>query len=685
MRAISPALWAALAAATGAASGPLRMYYLGNSLTDELKYERFVELAREGGAELVWGRHMIPGAPIRWLWSATNGFSERPYGPWPTALREYEWDVVTLQPFNPFDSEFPHARLFCAEIAKRSPAAEVLIYAQWPGRGRGADWELAFAGRTDAGRAAGPDSYAVRAAAVPAPWRERLAERSLRNEYELIVVSLNAERAMPRPVRLIPVGHVMQLLGQKMRAGLVPGYRTPWDFYSDGIHVNNVGSYIVACTFYATIFRRSPLDLPLAGYQGRPGEGADGVHITAEMARMVRESVWEVVATHPLCGVTSGVPVRIATPALVPAVAGEPYRMELLPAFGCGPYVWSHLGASLPAGLALSPEGVLGGTLAGGATNVELVVRVTDAAGGSATGRFALAIEPDRPPVIPDQPLPPLALGEYVEQQLRSESGNGIHRWAVADGSRLPPGLSLDPHGRLWGAPGREGRFEFVLAVDDGDAGRPERAERRFEAIVGPARRDIARARRLASVPTPEALVSEATWDLRHPLHKLVEGPIATVSGRFDVAWTPETLYVAVRVDDPTHDPFRWSRSLTGDHVILCLDAFNNREATYNADDRFLPYPRGQRYPNHGAMIGPALGHACRQAEVPGGYLAVFEVSWNSLGWPSPMEAGRAIGLDVMIVDGGGGEGGARSVVVWQGTRENTSDPSRFGTVVLDE
>ncbi len=287
--------------------------------------------------------------------------------------------------------------------------------------------------------------------------------------------------------------------------------------------------------------------------------------------------------------------------------------------------------------------------------------------------------------MIPEQSLPVFALGEYVEHRLNSESGNGIHRWLVAEGSRLPPGLSLDPHGRLWGAPGREGRFEFVLTVEDGDAARPERAERRFEAIVGPPRRDIVRARRLASAPAPETLVSEATWNLRHPVHKLVEGAVATVSGRFDVAWTPDALYVAVRVDDPTNDPFRWTRELRGDHVVLCLDAFNNREATYNADDRFLPYPRGQRYPNRGAMIGPGLGHACRQAEVPGGYLAVFEVSWKSLDLPPPMEAGRTIGLDVMIVDGGGAEGGARSVVVWQGTRENASDPSRFGTVVLDE
>jgi len=84
-------------------------------------------------------------------------------------------------------------------------------------------------------------------------------------------------------------------------------------------------------------------------------------------------------------------------------------------------------------------------------------------------------------------------------------------------------------------------------------------------------------------------------------------------------------------------------------------------------------------------MIGPALGHGCRQAELPDGYLAVFEVSWKSLGLPSSMEAGRTIGLDVMIVDGGRSGGGARSVVVWQGTRENATDPSRFGTVVLDE
>ncbi|MCX7819396.1 MAG: putative Ig domain-containing protein [Kiritimatiellae bacterium] len=685
MRTLRLAIVMAAITAAGAEETALRIYYIGNSLTDELKYGEFAALAQLAGERVVWGRHMIPGAPIRWMWGATNGFTERPFGPWTTALREFEWDVVTLQPFNPFESEFPHAQRFCEEIARRSPAAEVLIYAQWPGRRRGADWELAFAGpeRTARARAADPNAYAVRAAAAPPPWRELLAERSLRNEYELIVVSLNAERAMRRPVRLIPAGHVMQLLAQKMRAGMMPGYRTPWDFYSDGIHVNNDGSYLVACTFFATIFRRSPVGLPVAGYQGRPGLGADGVKISPETARTIQETVWEVVATHPLSGVTSSAPLRVATPALGPAVAGEPYRMELLPAFGRGPYEWATIGATLPAGLMLTRAGVITGT-AVEATRAELLVRVADAAGATATAHLALVVEPDRAPTIPEQPMPELALGEFVEHRLYGEGGNGVQRWSVAEGERLPPGLTLDPDGRLWGAPGREGRFEFTVVAEDGDSARPERAQRRFAVLVGAARREIARARRLASAPAREALVTERTWCFQYPIHKRVEGEATTVGGRFDVAWTAEALYVAVRVEDSTNDRFPGGSRLRGDHVILCLDAFNNRESAYNADDRYLPYPRGQRYPHRETMIGPALGHACHPAELEGGYLAVFEVSWKGLGLPLPMEPGRTIGLDVMLVDGAG-EQGARSVVVWQGTKDNATDPSRFGTVVLEE
>lgn len=661
-----------------------RIYYLGNSLTDELKYDQFVKLAGAGGETIVWGRHMIPGVPIRGLWGATSGLTQNPFGYWQKALREYEWDVVTLQPFCPFEGEYVHARLFSQEIMKKSPNAQVFVYAQWPGKGKGADWDLAFAGPlAQRGKQDSPTSYVNMVAKAPSPWKERFAVMSLRNEYELTVVSLNEGKLTEKPVRLIPAGHVMQLLGQKMRAGLLAGYRTPWDFYSDGVHVNNDGSYLVACAFYASIFGKSPVGLPLGDYQGKPGHASDGIKITPEIARLIQETVWEVVATHPLTGVTSKEPVRVASPLLFPAVAGEPYRFEILPAFGRGPYTWTISKGMLPAGLTLASEGVLSGTTtAEGKT--ELTVQVTDAQGATAQKQFTLVVEKDVPPVIPEQAVPALSLGQFVEHRLRGGAGNSVHRWAVKEGSTLPPGLTLDPDGRLWGAPGKEGKFEFVAQVEDGDSAKPEQAERTFTVTVGPAKGEVARARRLALPDKERPPVEESAWQFRYPIKKLVVGDKATVRGAFDVAWTDENLYVAVKIEDPTVNKGGWDKQLEKDNVIFCIDAFNNREATYNADDRYIPFPRGMQYPNRSLMIAPHLGHGCRQVEVPGGYLAVFEASWKALALPTPMKPHRVIGLDVMLVDDAK-DGVPKSTVIWQGTKDNATDPSRFGTVILQE
>jgi hypothetical protein len=667
------------------AAEPTRIYYLGNSLTDELKYDAFVQVAEAGGEKIVWGRHMIPGVPIRGLWGADSGFMQNPFGHWKKALREFEWDVVTLQPFSPFEGEYQHAILFAKEITKKSPAVQLYIYAQWPGKGRGPDWFEAFAGPSETPgylRNAPPEfRFADVVAGFGADDAQRLQGRSLRDEYEAVVLGLRQRGVPAKPVRMIPVGHVMQLLGQKMRAGLVPGYRTPWDFYSDGVHVNNDGSYLVACTFYATIFGKSPVGLPIGPYQGQPGLAADGIRISPELARTIQETVWEVVSAHPLTGVTASEPLRVASPLLFPAVAGEPYRFDLLPAFGQAPYKWSVAQGTLPAGLTLSAQGVLSGTAAA-ESQAELTLQVADAKGSMARKDLTLVVEQDVPPVLPHQALPELMVGQFVQHQMRSEAGNGIHRWSVQEGNTLPAGLSLEPDGRLWGSPGKVGPVEFGLVVEDGDGANPERDERTFAVTVGPARGEVALARRLTLDANERPPVEKSFWQFRYPIKKLVQGERVTVSGAFDVAWTDEHLYVAVKVDDPTVNQGGWASQLQADNVILCLDAFNNREATYNADDRYLPYSRGHQYAQRSIMIGTHLGHGCRQLEIPGGYLAVFEVSWRGLGLGGRVAPYRVIGLDVMLVDDTQ-QGVPKSTVVWQGTKDNATDPSHFGTVIL--
>ncbi len=83
-RGLLTAVIAASACLSTAARGddrPLRAYFIGNSVTDTIRYERLAHLAKSRGHTLTCGRHMIPGAPLSWLWEHPNdGFQQEPFG-----------------------------------------------------------------------------------------------------------------------------------------------------------------------------------------------------------------------------------------------------------------------------------------------------------------------------------------------------------------------------------------------------------------------------------------------------------------------------------------------------------------------------------------------------------------------------------------------------------------------------
>lgn len=55
---------ALLAAGGSPAPKTLRVYFVGNSVTDTVKYGLLADLAKARGHTMPWGRHMIPGAPL---------------------------------------------------------------------------------------------------------------------------------------------------------------------------------------------------------------------------------------------------------------------------------------------------------------------------------------------------------------------------------------------------------------------------------------------------------------------------------------------------------------------------------------------------------------------------------------------------------------------------------------------
>jgi hypothetical protein len=286
-----------------AETAPCRVFFVGNSVTDTVNYEALAQLATSRGIVQPWARQMIPGAPLSWIWRDDNGFVDPAYGPAKRALAEHPWDVVTVQPFDrqldgDDECDLPTITQMIAVQLPKNPAVRFYVYQRWPrmvatdgmsldfdkddydpkqGRltvdlTRIQEWESLY-GRTYTGGWDGTNETA---------------------DYftKLLTAVRVAHPQLTNPPQIIPVGDVMLALHQRMRAGTVPGRETIWTLYKDGIHLGVDGSYLVGCTFFATIHRQDPRGLPTAPYG-----------VTDEpLARIIQEVVWEVVSKHPLAG-----------------------------------------------------------------------------------------------------------------------------------------------------------------------------------------------------------------------------------------------------------------------------------------------------------------------------------------------------------------------------------------------
>lgn len=88
---------------------------------------------------------------------------------------------------------------------------------------------------------------------------------------------------------MVPVGDVLCELNQRMKSESVSGYTNVAQVYKDGIHFGEVGSYIVGCAFYATLFKDNPHGL---------SDSAHGVN-DAKLSAIIQDAVWKVVSSHP--------------------------------------------------------------------------------------------------------------------------------------------------------------------------------------------------------------------------------------------------------------------------------------------------------------------------------------------------------------------------------------------------
>jgi hypothetical protein len=302
------ALWSSAIAAEP--SNVFRVYYVGNSVTDTICYGELAKLAATRRVTITWGRQMIPGAPLEWLYTHPNdGFREEPFGTWPKALGEFAWDAVSLQPFdrqlhgkNDKGEDMGDVALIvklAALAAKQNPDVQLYIYARWPRmttEGKGVQFDKNDYDPAKPGNGADlskVDSYAARwAGKYTGGWD--LTNES-RDYFDQLLAEVQKETSfLKKRVLLVPVGHVMAAMDEQMSAGQVPGYTSIYQFYKDGIHLNEPGSYLVGCTFFAALLKQSPEGLPSEPYGNIP----------PVLASRIQKTAWEVVRTHPDAGIT---------------------------------------------------------------------------------------------------------------------------------------------------------------------------------------------------------------------------------------------------------------------------------------------------------------------------------------------------------------------------------------------
>ena len=276
-----PALAALLLLASIGLARTNRIYYIGNSVTDLIRYDALVQLATNRGHTVLWGRQMIPGAPLSWLWEhPADGFVQSPYGPPTNALPYFPWDILSLQPFDRqlsgSDGDTNMASAFINLAMPHNSNMQVYVYSRWPRQENFSPdydgvWEMTYSGG----------------------WGAQLESRDFFQKVLLALRPVWTNR-LNKTILMVPVGDTIYNLNQKIKAGLVPGFNTVTQLYMDAIHFNDTGAYLVGCTYYSTMFKETPIGLPSSPYN---------IAASVPIVGIIQSTVWQTVLNHPYSGV----------------------------------------------------------------------------------------------------------------------------------------------------------------------------------------------------------------------------------------------------------------------------------------------------------------------------------------------------------------------------------------------
>lgn len=142
----------------------------------------------------------------------------------------------------------------------------------------------------------------------PQGWLERLDADPERYWEGILIAQAMASAPDAGPIYVIPAGRVFAELVRRIEAGEGgDGITSREHFFArfedgslDPIHVNDLGSYLVALTHFAVLYQRSPVRLPaqLNRADGTPAQAPSPL-----LARLMQQTVWDVVSQLPVTGI----------------------------------------------------------------------------------------------------------------------------------------------------------------------------------------------------------------------------------------------------------------------------------------------------------------------------------------------------------------------------------------------
>jgi Peptidase A4 family/Putative Ig domain len=172
----------------------------------------------------------------------------------------------------------------------------------------------------------------------------------------------------------------------------------------------------------------------------------------------------------------SPAPLTVNVTPLPIAVQGVSYSAAVGATGGVPPSLWTLGSGSLPAGLSLSPSGIISGTPTHLGTT-SFTVRVSDATTptpltASATLSITVAVAPLS---ITTTSLPEAIVGVGYSASLSAFGGTAPYSWSIVDGA-LPTGLTLYPSGGITGTPTGQGSSSFTVRALDAASPSPQSA-----------------------------------------------------------------------------------------------------------------------------------------------------------------------------------------------------------------